>query len=309
MGERRALIWILPLTMMVQPAAAAEAPASPATGPEFSANIAVGAEYDSNVSVEEVDQASSQSDYALTTDLGLGVQQQLTGKTELALSYDYSRSDYREFSEVDRQTHVLGADLALDLDKIDSNLTAFYIHSRLDNEKFLELYRISPALSGFISRKWYARGAYVYSDKSIENSPERDAKTHSGEGDLYYFLRGLRSYFNLGYRYRDEDAVEGSLDYQSHGVKLRYIQRFELFSRMTKLELAWRYENRDYSSITQSIGEKRHDQRHRWRADYEIPVWAGGAMQFYYSYADYDSNYEPVDYIQNILGTRFIYRW
>ena len=75
MRERRALIWILPLTMMVQPAAAAEAPASPATVPEFSANIAVGAEYDSNVSVEEVDQASSQSDYALTTDLGLGVQQ------------------------------------------------------------------------------------------------------------------------------------------------------------------------------------------------------------------------------------------
>ena len=32
-------------------------------------------------------------------------------------------------------------------------------------------------------------------------------------------------------------------------------------------------------------------------------------MQFYLSYADYDSNYEPVDYTQTIAGTRFIYRW
>ncbi len=303
----------LSLLVATQAARGADEPTTPSpSGPEFSANAAIGAEYDSNVSVEEVDRVSSESDYALTIDLGVGVSQQISRNTELALSYDYGRSDYREFSAVDRQTHILGADLALDMDKVDTNLTAFYINSRLDNEKFLELYRISPAVSGFLSKKWYARGAYIYSDKSIENSPERDADTHAGEGDLYYFLRGLRSYFNLGYRFRDEDAVDDTLDYRSHGLKLRYIHRFELFSRMTKLELAWRYEARDYSTLNPDIGdagEERDDNRHRWRVDYEVPVWAGGAMQFYYSYADYDSNYEPVDYTQSIAGTRFIYRW
>ena len=38
-------------------------------GTEFSAEIAVGGEYDSNVSVEEVDAAISESDYALTLEL------------------------------------------------------------------------------------------------------------------------------------------------------------------------------------------------------------------------------------------------
>jgi hypothetical protein len=289
--------------------AAQESGDSPGTGTEFSAEVAVGAEYDSNVSVEEVDAAISESDYALTLELGLGLQQPLSERSELGLSYDFSQSNYDEFSQVDRQTHLLGADLALDLDKVDSNLSLYYVHSRLDGDAFLDLFRVSPAVSGFLARKWYARGAYVYSDKSIDQSPERDADTHAVEGDLYFFRRGLRSYFNVGYRFKDEDAVADRLDYQSHGLKLRYIHRFELWSRMTKLELAWRYEDRDYSAITPSIGEQRDDQRHRWRADYEIPVWRGGAMQFYLSYADYDSNYEPVDYTQTIGGTRFIYRW
>jgi hypothetical protein len=275
----------------------------------FSADIAVGGEYDSNVSVEEVDAAISESDYAFTFDVGVGMRQQFTERAGLGLSYDFSLSKYHEFSQVDRATHLLGADFAFDFDKVDSNLSVFYVHSRLDGEEFLELLRVSPALAGFISRKWYARGAYVYSDKSITQRPERDAETHAGEGDLYFFRRGLRSYFNFGYKYKDEDAVAARLDYTSHSFKLRYIHRLEVFSRITKLELAWRYEDRDYSSITPSIGEERRDERNRWRADYEIPVWRAGAVQIYYSYADYDSNYEPVDYNQTIAGARFVYRW
>ena len=151
-------------------------------------------------------------------------------------------------------------------------MSFFYILSRLDNEKFLDLYQISPSVSGFLARKWFARGAYVYFNKSIHNRPERDASANSGEADLYYFFRGLRTYFNLGYRYRDEDADGNQYDYSSNGVKLRYIQRFELFSRLAKFELSWRYEDRDYSSPTPSIGEDRDDQRQRWRVDFEVPI-------------------------------------
>jgi hypothetical protein len=305
---RRSCPALLLAFALIATGATAEEKETP-NGPEFSAQVAIGAEYDSNVTVEEVDAATSESDHAFTLDLGVGLKQQLAQNTELGLSYDYNQSNYSEFSQLDRQTHLLGTDLAVDFSTVDSNLSLFYVHSRLDGEKFLELYRLSPAISGFLAKKWYARGAYVYSDKSIEQRPQRDADTHAGEGDLYFFRRGLRSYFNLGYRFKDENAKADDLDYTSHSLKLRYIHRLEVFSRMTKLELAWRYEDRDYSSINPSIGAKRQDERHRWRADYEIPVWRGGALQFYYSYADYDSNYEPVDYYQTIAGTRFIYRW
>ena len=276
---------------------------------QYSAEVGMGAEYDSNVSVEEVDRASNQGDYALTLDVGLEAQKELSRKIEVAATYDFSQVLYKDFSEVDRQTHILGTDLALNLDTVDTGVSFYYIISRLDNEKFLELYRVSPSVSGFLAKKWFARGAYVYSDKSIENRPGRDATTNSGEADLYYFRRGLRSYFNLGYRYKHEDADADRLDYTSNSLKLRYIHRFEIFSRMAKLELAWRYEDRNYSSVTPSIDEDREDQRHRWRADFEIPIIGRSAMQVYYGYANYDSNYSPADYTQNLVGTRFFYRW
>jgi hypothetical protein len=90
---------------------------------------------------------------------------------------------------------------------------------------------------------------------------------------------------------------------------LRYIQRFELFSRLAKLEFAWRYEDRDYSSETPSIGEDRQDERHRWRVDFEIPLVGRSALQVYSGYADYESNYPQADYDQTLVGSRFLYRW
>ncbi|MEH6634247.1 MAG: hypothetical protein V7700_01955 [Halioglobus sp.] len=275
----------------------------------YSAEVGIGAEYDSNVSVEEVDRASNQGDYALVADLGLGIQKDVSERVSLAATYDFNQTVYEEYSQVDRQTHILGTDLVVDLDAVDTGVSFYYINSRLDNDKFLELYRTSPSISGFLAKKWFARGAYVYSDKTIENRPGRDAKTNAGEVDLYYFRRGLRSYFNFGYRYKDEDADADRLDYVSNSAKLRYIHRLELFSRIAKLELAWRYEDRDYSAITPSIDEDRHDKRHRWRMDFEIPIVGSSALQVFYGYANYDSNYPQADYTQNLFGSKFIYRW
>ena len=275
----------------------------------WSAELGIGAEYDSNVSVQEVDATSNQGDYAMTLDAGLAVKKQLSKTVKAALTYDFSQSIYDKFSQVDRQTNIFGADLGVDLGKVDPGLSVYYINSRLDGSKFLDLTRISPSVSGFLSQKWFGRGAYVYSDKTIHNRKGRNATTNAGELDAYYFLRGLRQYFNFGYRYRHENAKADQYDYQSNSAKLRFIQRFELFSRLAKLELALRYEDRQYSSDTPSIGEKRHDKRNRLRMDFEIPVFGAGAIQFFAGYADYESNYDPAAYDQTLVGTRFIYSW
>ena len=297
-----ALAW--PLLGLAKTVSGAEKPAT-----DWSALVGVGLEYDSNVAVEELDVTSNQGDYAMTLDAGLGVKQKLSEKMTGSVTYDFSQSVYDKFSQVDRTTNMIGADLGLDLARVDPGISVYYINSRLDGSQFLELYRVSPSLSGFLGKKWFARGAYVYSDKTINDRQGRDATTNAGEADAYFFMRGLRQYFNLGYRYRNEDAEANQYDYLSSAVKLRYIQRIELFSRLTTLELAWRYEDRKYRSDTPSIAEKRHDQRNRLRIDYEIPVFGQGAVQFYAGYADYQSNYAPADYNQTLVGTRFMYSW
>lgn len=277
--------------------------------PQLSADVAAGVEYDSNVSVEEVERSSNRSDYAFTLEAGAGIEQTLSSRAAVELTYDYSASRYQTFSEVDRQTHILGTGFNWKFDALDTDLSVYYIHSRLDGKKFLELYRASPAISGFLSRRWFLRGAYVYQDKTVEERELRDAITHSAEADLYYFARGLRSYINIGYRYKDETAQANQLDYESSSLKLRYVRRVEMFSKLAKLELSLRYEDRNYLFDTPSIGARRADERYRFGADLEIPVTAKAAVQLYYGYGDYQSNLERVDYTQDIAGTRFIYRW
>ncbi len=276
---------------------------------EFSAEIGIGAEYDSNVSVDELDATSNESDHALILDGELKLDQRLGESTDLSLSYDFSMSNYDQFDNLDRQTHLLGADLSTRLDSLTTGLSLYYINAQLDGEDFLEYYRASPYLSGFLAKRWFARSAYVYSDKTIEQRKGRDAESHAGEFDLYYFRRGLRSYFNLGYKFKDEDAVDEQFDYRANSVKLRYVHRFELGAELLKLELSWRYEDRDYRSITPSIGEKRDDERHRFKVDVEYPFLERGAFQIYAGYADYASNYPRADYDQEVLGTRLSWSW
>lgn len=276
---------------------------------KFSAELGIGAEYDSNVSIDELDATSNQSDYALIVDAELQLDQKLGDSSDLSLTYDYSQSNYEQFTRLDRQTHLLGADLATDLGPVSSGLSLYYINARLDGESFLEYYRGSPYVSGFLAKKWFARGAYVYSDKTIEQREGRNAQSHAAEMDLYFFRRGLRSYFNLGYKFKDEDAVEEQYDYAANNIKLRYIHRFDVWSEVLKFELSWRYEDRDYSAITPSIGEERYDKRHRIKVDLEYPLLEKGAIQLYAGYSDYDSNYPSADYDQHVVGTRFSWRW
>ncbi|MEH6586010.1 MAG: hypothetical protein V7720_05595 [Halioglobus sp.] len=291
--------------MLAAPAMCKEEKSSTA----FSAEVGLGGEYDSNVTIDELDAASSQSDYSLIMDAELQMDHQFNDTTDMTITYDFSQSNYDQFSFLDRQTHLLGMDLGTDLGNLNSGLSLYYINARLDGNDFLEYYRGSPYLSGFLSKRWFARGAYVYSDKAIQQNQGRDAKSHAGELDLYYFRRGLRSYFNFGYKFKDEDAIENRYDYAANNFKVRYIQRFDAFGDVLKTEFSWRYEYRDYSSITPSIGEEREDKRHRWKVDIEYPILGKGAIAVYAGYADYDSNYPRSDYDQQVVGTRLSYSW
>jgi hypothetical protein len=290
-------------------AASAQEPESSTSATRWRAELGVGAEYDTNVTVDEVDLSSGQSDYARILDFELGVKHNFSEKTAASLNYDISQSSYNEFSRVDRLTQILGADINTDLGGSNAGVSAYYIDSQLDGEPFLRFVRASPYVSGFMSRRWFARGAYVYSEREIDQRPQRDAQTQNGEIDVYFFQRGLRSYFNLGYRYRDEDAVADELDFRAHSIKLRYIRRFALWQQQAKAEFAVRYEIRDYPSDEPTIGEPRQDDRIRWKLDLEMPLSKRVAWQWYYSYGDYVSNLPRADFTQTIVGTRLQFRW
>jgi hypothetical protein len=293
----------------VSPLLLAQDPEASLSKTRWTGELGIGAEYDTNVSVDEVDLSSGQSDYAGIIDFKLALKHVFSESTEASLNYDISQSSYSEFSEVDRLTQIIGGDINTDLSLGNAGISAYYIDSQLDGEAFLQYVRVSPYVSGFLARRWFARSAYVYSEREIDDRPERDAQTQSGEIDIYFFKRGLRSYFNLGYRYRDEDAIADELDFAAHSLKFRYIRRFDFWQRQAKAEFAVRYELRDYISNEPTIDEPRKDDRLRWKFDLDLPLNNRFTWQWYYSYGDYVSNLPRADFTQTIIGTRLEFTW
>ena len=301
--------WALFLAPLAVDGARAQVDEDAKPQPGFYVEIEGGAEYDSVVSLDELDLSSDEGDTAFVADGKLGYSQPFGKTVELDLSYSYSLLDYQEFSEVDQSSHIVSADLTKDLGKANLGLSGFYVNSDLDDEAFLELARISPYVSGFFTKGWFARAGFVYSDKTNDGNPGRDATASIGEIDLYHFPPGKPWFINVGYKYRDEDASAARFDYTGNTYKARYVHRFTLWERKARFELSFRRLDRDYSSVTPSIGEERFDRRDRTSAGLQLNLTPQVEAELYYTYSDWESNLESVDFNQDVVGLRFRYRW
>ena len=269
-----------------------------------SGELSVGYEYDSNVTVDEVDRDTNVGDGGFLLNGSISLDHDLTDKTSASASYGYSRVDYQDFDFLSRETHTLGGNISSKLENVTAGINYFFINARLDGNDFLTYHRASPSLSGFVSKRWFLRGAYVFGDKTIARRPGRDAQNHGAELDAYYFWRGLRRYINFGYVYREEDSQAARFKYTAHQLKLRFVQRYEIFSKLSKLELGLRYEDRDYQEATPSIGVRRSDDRIRATIEFELPLTERLNWQVYGGYSDYQSNLPSADYDQSVVGTR-----
>ena len=119
----------------------------------------------------------------------------------------------------------------------------------------------------------------------------------------------MRTFLVAGYRYEDENAVDSQFDFTAHNLKARFSQRIPIGQRAAKLKLGWRYENRDYSSLTPSISAVRTDDRHRLQVELEVLLSDVLFSLVQYEYADFSSNLPSADYTQSVaslrLGARF----
>jgi len=271
---------------------------------ETSGSISLGAEYDSNVSVDEIDRSSSEGDIARIFSADLRVAHDITDTVSSTFSVDYTHVGYSSFDKLNRKTLVIGANLDKSMGAYTVGLDYFFIDAKLNGKKFLRYERIAPSVSGFIKKRWFLRGSYAYAEKSIENRPGRDARNDGLEMDAYYFVSGLRQYLNLGYTFRNEDSVAERYAYESHQLKLRGIQRINVFGRLAAMELGVRYEERAYKGLSPSIDEQRWDKRLRFTGEIEIPLLENLYVTVYGGYSDYDSNLPSADYYQSVLGSR-----
>ena len=266
---------------------------------EFTVELGAGVQYDDNVTVDEIDQATNIGDFAALFDIGLDYEREFGQGTELTLGYDLSQRAYFDETDFDLQIHSGSIRIKHDFGDYNLGLSGREIYARLGGDGFLNIAQVQPYASGFITDILYLRGAYTFRDKAFEQREDRDATVHMGELDGYFFLDGASRYLLLGYRFENEDTNAPQFDFDGHNFKVRYSHEFELAAQQLEFNAGWRYEQRNYSNITPSIGVKRDDDRHRLRAGLELFLTNRLTAGVEYQYRDYSSNLPAADYNEN----------
>lgn len=268
----------------------------------FSAVVTIGMEYNDTLSVTEIDATSTEDDTAIVVDLDLRYKKPINSDTNAELGYSFSRSLYDDFDNFDIQSHLISGDINHKFGDIKGGLTYRFFDFELDNDPLLDLQQISPYFTRFIGKEVFIRGSYTYSKKEYDTFTTRDAKTNSIELDAYYFIDGSQLYISGGYSYRDEDANAPQYDYDSNILKAAVTKKIKVAEYDSKLKLSYRHEERDYSSITPSIGAVRDDTRRRAKLSWEFDISDDVKTILEYQHTNNKSNLASADYNQNVAG-------
>lgn len=287
-----------PLMAQEEPSAA-ETPERPGGWP-IELSLAAGFQYDDTVTVEELDEVRDVGDFAAVVDLDLDYEKRFAQGTDVRLGYSLAQKNYFEETEFDLQIHNFSVDLKQNFEDFDIGLQGYHVLARLDRDELLSFQHVSPYVTAFVTRRLYFRAGYFYRNKDFPDNRDRDGDVHAGDADLYFFLDGTRNYLVAGIRYENENTRAPQFDFNGRQFELRYSRRFDLYGdRPVRVRLDWRFEDRDYRSITPSLGERRDDRRQRWRARLDLPINKRLTTLLTYQHRSHESNLPSADFADN----------
>jgi len=262
--------------------------------------LAAGLQYDDLVTVDELDESLDEGDAAAVVDLDLDYEKRFSQGTDLDIGYSLSQKSYFDLSEFDLQIHNVSLGVKQNFEDFDVGLRSYAVHARLDNEGLLNFQHVSPYFTTFLTERTYLRAGYYYRNKEFPDNPDRDGNVHAGDADFYFFLDGTSNYFVVGYAFEREDAEADEFDFDGQRVDARWSRRFDWYGdRPVRVRLDWRLEQRDYDSVTPSIGVRRDDDRQRWRARFDFPLTQSLTGLLGYQHRSHDSNLPSADYVDN----------
>ena len=266
---------------------------------EFSGAVAVGAEHNDNLSVAELESASGRSDTAATLNANGDVSWRPAERTNVAAGYSYSGSRYQDFDGFDLDLHLLYADLSHDFASLTLGTNYYFAAAQLGGDAFLELSQYSFYAGKLFANEWYVRGALNFTDKEFDVFDERDADNEGYGVDLYRFFNAGRSNVMAGYAYEEENTRGPSFDYDADTLRLRLNHRFTVANLPARMQLGFRWQDRNYSSISPSIGVPRDDSQRVAEARMEVDVVENVAVVGGWEYADYSSRLPTADFTNN----------
>lgn len=274
---------------------------------DWSARVELGYGYDSNVAVDDVDLSTERGDQFQDLSLSAGVEKALDQNWTLNADITLSEKKYRTFDAFDGRLALLSLNLERKYRQVDFGLAARHIDYQLDHEGFLGLTQYSPSLSWFVTRSVYLRAAYEYSDERFDQQSSRDNQQDRFSLGAYWFMNGLKQYLQFHARHADDDARDERFNNQSTEYSVRFHQTLGAGVEDVILELAARYQERDYDRFNSATVARRKDRRARFEVSLEVPVSERFALIARASDNDYRSNVEVADYAQRVVSLTLRY--
>jgi len=284
-------------------------PAESQVSHDVSFDAAAGIEFDDNITVQQVDVETGQDDFAAAVEAGADWEMDFGDSDTLDLGYSLNYTQQADLTGFDLFTQGTRLGYEHDFDGLKMGATHRFFYTRLGGNSFLKLNRIEPHISSFEIENLFLKATYIYQDKAFSNRLDRDAETHMGQADAFYFADGVDTFFSLAFRFESEDAVAPRFDFDAHILRGGLHTRLPFVGEEDRFKITVEYEGRDYDSITPSIGAVRDDDRLTFDVSWEVPLSGPFFARAEYRYREFDSNLASADYTENnaglLLGVEF----
>jgi hypothetical protein len=259
-----------------------------------------GAEYDSNLSVIELDQNSSEGDWSILAKANINGQWQATDKVKLKAGAGYSSKTHQDYSEFNLAITQAFVDASYDFQPITLGISYHHADAELDNQDFLTLQQRSVYVSRLINQTIFLRAAINDQDKDFPNTTGRNAGNRGFSGDAFFFFNQGQTFFTLGISNEKENTEINEFDYDAINVRSSVSHQFSLWNKKNRVQLGWRFDNRDYSTVTELIDAKRQDERRITTLEWELETNNWLSLIGKLESGNYHSNLASADYSETI---------
>lgn len=281
-----------------------------AATPEGSIRLEAGAEYDSNLGVVELDQYSTQSDWAALLNARLNGRWKASEKLDVKAGYYYLTKTYHDNENFDLALQQLFADASYHFDLLTLGASYHHADAELADRDFLQLQQTSIYASRLFNKRIFLRAAANYQDKDFPGNDGRNAQNTGIAGDVFVFFQQGNTFLAAGFTSEEEEAAQDQFNYDALSLRASINHKFQAWGKPSKWQLGVRYHDRDYSTAMMPTDDNQPDvfrsDNHRvtsieWEINLTPKVTATSKIER----GNYESNLAAANYSETLASVTF----
>jgi hypothetical protein len=264
-------------------------------------------EYDGRIRVDELDIDQRQGDLVGLFEAKARVRAVNDAVRSLTFGYDLSQRAHTDFPDLDRQSHRVIADGRVKVGRVDLGASYDFIHFRLGGEGLVDIQGFEPKLTVPIAPGTRLTASYRHENWNFLNLTVRDSDNHllaiSAAHDL-----STRTQLTARVRFEKVDAVEPRFDFRGYQLNLRLSFRLPVIECRDSARLEFEYRDRNYGSITPSMGARRREDRVVITGTSDLYLSESVGVRTIVRYTDRNSNFPASNYEEIRASTGFVLR-